>query len=449
MAHHELNIRQVPTLQNIADLNTKSHSKNRFLALLYMFGFTTSKDQRVGAEAFSKQQAKEVMRKQVNLVGQVLKSEVDVSGANMSGLNKTAKHVLRILSTCSLMDLASGAMYPSGAVVDSSYDGSPMSTPRALGQDEMSSWHFWLCAAMYLMCALVGIGFLIASGAIRAGDRVRAAEVVAATPLVHDEADGVDESDDSDAVLRQDAERRERYLHCSLSEASDPETWMEVRHHVGGSSSEETVPEDLGLENPTAANCIAAIDATHGEVGNVAICYFLLERTNRRLQQATDGGADDGTIRFYADAFDTLHNSFNRFASGELSDDSLETRGILKHFAVFSPRANSPTASMTMEEIADVLRQHDDSQHLDDMEVDGNDENQPMDLDHGLNGIENNTREVGPEKPAAVHGPLTLQDINEQRARVLEEIDHHLAEAVTQEDIWYWEAQRDWWYAVP
>ena len=77
-----------------------------------------------------------------------------------------------------------------------------------------------------------------------------------------------------------------------------------------------------------------------------------------------------------------------------------------------------------------------------------------MDLDHGLNGIENNTREVGPEEPAAVHGPMThvdamLQDINEQRTRVLEEIDHHLSEAVTQEDIWYWEAQRDWWYSIP
>ena len=451
MANHELNIRQVPTLQNIADLNTKSHSKNRFLALLYMFGFTTSKDQRVGAEAFSKQQAKEVMRKQVNLVGQVLKSEVDVSGANMSGLNKTAKHVLRILSTCSLMDLASGAMYPSGGIVDSSYDGSPMSTPRALGQDEMSSWHFWLCAAMYLICALVGIGFLIASGAIRVGNRVR--EAVAATPLVHDEADGMDESDDSSAIVRQDAERRERYRHCSLSEASDPETWMEVRHHVGGSSSEESVPEDLGFPNPTATNCIEAIDATHGEVGNVAICHFLPERASRRLQQATDGGADAGTIRFYTEAVETLNNSLNGFDSGELSNDSLETRSILKNFAVFSPRSNSPTARMTMEEIANVLRQHERSQH-DAMEVDGDDENQPMDLDFGLNGIENNTREIGPEEPAVVHGPLSyeeslLQDINEQRTRVLEEIEQHLAEAITQEDIWYWEAQRDWWYAIP
>ena len=54
-----------------------------------------------------------------------------------------------------------------------------------------------------MICALVGIGFLIASGAIRAGNRVGQAEVVAATPLVRDEADGVDESD---AGLRQDAE---------------------------------------------------------------------------------------------------------------------------------------------------------------------------------------------------------------------------------------------------
>ena len=58
MASHDLNIRQVPTLQNIGDFNTKPRAKNRFLALLHMFGFTVSKDQRVGAEEFSKQPAK-------------------------------------------------------------------------------------------------------------------------------------------------------------------------------------------------------------------------------------------------------------------------------------------------------------------------------------------------------------------------------------------------------
>lgn len=38
---------------------------------------------------------------------------------------------------------------------------------------------------------------------------------------------------------------------------------------------------------------------------------------------------------------------------------------------------------------------------------------------------------------------------SEQRVRVLAYIEQHLAEAVTQEEIWYWEAQCDWWHTVP
>ena len=48
MSNHELDIRQIPTLQNISDMNTKSHSKNRFLALMCVFGFVTSKGAPVG-----------------------------------------------------------------------------------------------------------------------------------------------------------------------------------------------------------------------------------------------------------------------------------------------------------------------------------------------------------------------------------------------------------------
>ena len=150
MASHELNIRQVPTLHNIGDLNTKSHSKNRFLALLYMFGFTTSKDQRVGAEEFSKQQAKELMKKQVNLVGHVLKNGSEFSSASVTGLNQTAKRVLRILSTCSLMDLATGAMYPSDVVVDSADTMSPIT--RSLGS---VAWYVdGYVASGFLHCGL-------------------------------------------------------------------------------------------------------------------------------------------------------------------------------------------------------------------------------------------------------------------------------------------------------
>ena len=95
MAAHELDIRQVPTLQNIADLNTKGHSKNCFLALLHMFGFVTSKGVYVGEDEFAKQQAKEAMEKHVKLVGQVLKNGSEHSGVTSTDLNQAAKRVLR------------------------------------------------------------------------------------------------------------------------------------------------------------------------------------------------------------------------------------------------------------------------------------------------------------------------------------------------------------------
>ena len=102
MSNHELDIRQLPTLQNIADLNTKGHSRNRFLALLHLFGFVTSKGVHVGEDEFAKQQATETMKKHVKLVGQFLKHGSEHSSVGSStDLNQTAKRVLRILSTYS------------------------------------------------------------------------------------------------------------------------------------------------------------------------------------------------------------------------------------------------------------------------------------------------------------------------------------------------------------
>ena len=107
MSNHELDIRQIPTLQNISDMNTKGHSKNRFLALMCVFGFVTSKGAPVGEDELTKQQSKEALKKHVKLVGQVLKHENGVSGSSTQ-LNQAAKHVLRVLSMCSLMEMADG-----------------------------------------------------------------------------------------------------------------------------------------------------------------------------------------------------------------------------------------------------------------------------------------------------------------------------------------------------
>ena len=72
----------------------------------------------------------------------------------------------------------------------------------------------------------------------------------------------------------------------------------------------------------------------------MAICSFLMERASY-------------TSIIVIWSVHYLSNSFDRFESGELNDNSVETRNILREFARFSPRGNSPTAAMTMEEMAD------------------------------------------------------------------------------------------------
>ena len=99
-------------------------------------------------------------------------------------------------------------------------------------------------------------------------------------------------------------------------------------------------------------------------------------RCNGRLQEA----GDEGTRRFYTDAVGSLNNSFDRFESGELSDSSGELRNILREFARMSPRANSPTSSLSMQQIADALRRYEQDQREEDMQVDDE-----MDID--MNGV--------------------------------------------------------------
>ena len=166
------------------------------------------------------------------------------------------------------------------------------------------------------------------------------------------------------------------------------------------------------------------------------------------------------------DVVNTLDNS--RFESGELNDNPVETRNILREFARFSPRADSPTAAMTMEQMVDEMRRYQNNQNApddearhrrenNDMEVDDDGENQPMDLEmeENLNGVHNNGRVAEAAADRAVeYGPMNQvdsisADILAQRDRMLREIEDHLAEATSQEEIWYWEAQCDWWWSVP
>ena len=159
MSSHELDIRQIPTLQNVSDMNTKSHSKNRFLALMCVFGFVTSKGVPVGEDELTKQQSKEALKNHVKLVGQVLKHEHGASGSSTQ-LNQAAKHVLRVLSMCSLMEMANGT-----------------TTTMSPSPEALSPWLGMLMAILFTAaCIACGIFWLFRHNRQHADDDVYAPE---------------------------------------------------------------------------------------------------------------------------------------------------------------------------------------------------------------------------------------------------------------------------------
>ena len=86
------------------------------------------------------------------------------------------------------MDLANGAMDSSGSLVDSADDMSQMSTPKALGQWRSNSSAVWI--QMFFTVVCIGFGILM----IVRGRR-------------QNRQGAMDDSDDSDASARRDAER--------------------------------------------------------------------------------------------------------------------------------------------------------------------------------------------------------------------------------------------------
>lgn len=210
MANYELDIRQVPTLQNIADLNTKGHGKHRFLSLLYMFGFVTSKGSRVGEDELTKLQAKEAMKNHVKLIGQVLKGDVESrNGFSATSLNETAKRVLRVLSPCSLLEMVAGHG-----------DGDMSPELKALGQSTNGDgwWKFFLQVAMTIFCLGVGIIIFMKMRRGRA-ERVLNFGVQHHEVVAHDEADETDGETDS--------QREARYRRDPIEECSDPDLWQQ------------------------------------------------------------------------------------------------------------------------------------------------------------------------------------------------------------------------------
>ena len=100
MAAGELSIKQVQTAWNVADLNTKGLSRERFLGLLFMLGFVNEKGSAIGEYENSRMLHKEPMKQHVKVIAQSLTLEGGFTGEGISSshVNKVSKRVLRILS---------------------------------------------------------------------------------------------------------------------------------------------------------------------------------------------------------------------------------------------------------------------------------------------------------------------------------------------------------------
>ena len=95
VGNDELVIKQVRTNYNIADVNAKALSKDRFLCLLHLIGFVCN-DESVGELEFSRMEAKEMLKHQVRLVKQMNYNNSDRLPTAQS--SKMAKQVLRALA---------------------------------------------------------------------------------------------------------------------------------------------------------------------------------------------------------------------------------------------------------------------------------------------------------------------------------------------------------------
>ncbi len=156
----------------------------------------------------------------------------------------------------------------------------------------------------------------------------------------------------------------------------------------------------------------------------------------------------------------SLRISFADMCESRTTIPRSQLRDIFREFARLSPRPNSPTSAMSLEDVRSELLQMESNAASRDnaaaVETDGAggttssaaDIAEPMEVD------DNDNMEVD-TKPV-VYGPRThdeslLEDIHTQRDRMLREIREHRAEAYntgSQEQIWYWEDQENWWMAA-
>ena len=294
MANGELEIKQVQTAWNVADLNTKGLSRDRFLGLLFMLGFVNEKGNGVGEYEYSRMLHKESMKQHVKVIAQNLKHDGGFNGAGVSSLHvsKVSKKALRILSACALLESAEGTSNVSNL--------SPMS-PEALS---------WLGVSVAVVLVLIGFGYLISTRAIRLG--------------------GPDRGGNNDEPTQNDG----------MYDIYAPEGHEDL-------ASVESASTDYGFPLSDLQERIFLV-LDRGNHPEEAICEWMTSRCSRRL--AIADSSDRGTVLFYSDCLAALANARRNLLT---CDDGERGNifGYLRSLSRMSPRECSPTCEMDVEQL--------------------------------------------------------------------------------------------------
>ena len=169
----DLFIKQVKTLYNIADLNTKNLAKDRHHFLLHMLGFVQN-GEKVGETEFTRVQAKEMLKQQVNVISENFFEETGQHRTTKA--NKMAKQFLRALSVFSVMSLAEGTWSPIKTVSDAMTGTVEKMQSKFI--DALGQWHVF---AVFVICMMMVVIFMN-PGWTRSGRRNRDEETADMEP---------------------------------------------------------------------------------------------------------------------------------------------------------------------------------------------------------------------------------------------------------------------------
>ena len=268
----EIDIKQVSTNYNIADLNTKALNKDRYMCLLFLLGFVCS-DEPVGELEFSRMEAKEMLKHQVRAVRETM---IDTTPhVPRSQSNKFAKQFLRVLSIWSVLGMA---------------DGSMLSNLLAFEMDSFRALSWWHGIGSPIVFAVL-CGFLFAL-----------ALVAYMVPTNHSD---------------EEPEPEQRDEETPMEPATEPQ-----------SSRYEANPRSLGMKFP-----VVFADATFRAEGMLVWLYFRcqarIRRENNVLVNAERMNGLSEMIHMFMDhTTDERHNQMKEslIAMTDLTDDERSPR---------------------------------------------------------------------------------------------------------------------------